>query len=111
MGETNLALAATNGFFESSSCTFDGRVLSCELMHGGKDVLESIGAAECMEKIILKRFGRKVTVEFTGKTEISIDDEQALAERNNGNKEVSKEQEIVFYVPEKSIPKFTYYLY
>ena len=76
ISETNLALAATNGFFEGSSCTFDGRVLSCELMHGGKDVLESIGAAECMSKIILKHFGRNVEVTFCGKTEISIDDEQ-----------------------------------
>lgn len=74
--ETNLALAATNGFFEGSSCTFDGRVLSCELMHGGKDVLDSIGAAECMSRIIKKRFDRAVDVVFTGKTEISIDDEQ-----------------------------------
>ena len=74
--ELNLTLAASTGFFEGSSCTFDGRVLSCELMHGGKDVLESIGAAERMSAIVKKRFGRAIEVVFTGKTDISIDDEQ-----------------------------------
>lgn len=41
----------------------------------------------------------------------SVDDEQVLFERNDGGKNVCKEQEILFFVPEKNIPKFTYYLY
>ena len=41
----------------------------------------------------------------------SVNDEQVLLERNDGGKNVCKEQEILFYVPEKNIPKFTYYLY
>ena len=86
--ELNQTLAASTGFFEGSSCTFDGRVLSCELMHGGKDVLDGIGAPERMSAIIKKRFGRAVDVVFTGKTEISIDDEQVAqmiktSEENN----------------------------
>ena len=86
--ELNLVLAASTGFFEGSTCTFDGRTLSCELMHGGKDVLDGIGASERMSAIIKKRFGRSVDVVFTGKTEISIDDEQVAqmiktSEENN----------------------------
>lgn len=41
----------------------------------------------------------------------SVNDEKVLLERNDGGKNVSKEQAILFYVPEKNIPKFTYYLY
>ncbi len=74
--ETNELLAASNGFFEGASCRFDGRVLYIELTHGGKDVLESIGAKELMQRIILKRFGRDVAIEFCGKTEIALEDEQ-----------------------------------
>ncbi len=74
--ETNEVLAPSKGFFEDGKATFDGRVLNIELAHGGKDVLDSIGAKELMEKIIMKRFGRAVSVEFGGKTEIALDDEQ-----------------------------------
>ena len=86
--ELNLTLAASTGFFEGSKCTFDGRVLSCELMHGGKDVLDSIRAADYMSAIIKKRFSRSVDVVFTGKTEISLEDEQVTqmiktSEENN----------------------------
>jgi hypothetical protein len=57
-------------------------------MHGGKDVLEGIGAAERMSAIIKKRFSRVVDVVFTGKTEISLEDEQVTqmiktSEENN----------------------------
>lgn len=41
----------------------------------------------------------------------TVDDEQILAQRNDGGKNLSKEQEILFYVSEKNIPKFHYYLY
>ena len=40
-----------------------------------------------------------------------IDDAEALSERSNGTKVIAEEQEIVFYVPEKQISKFQYYLY
>ncbi len=74
--ETNELLAASNGFFEGATCSFDGRVLHIELTHGGKDVLESIGAKELMERIIMKRFRREVAIDFCGKTEIALEDEQ-----------------------------------
>ncbi len=76
IAETNEGLAASNGFFQGSSCRFDGKALFIELTHGGKDVLESIGAKELMERIILKRFSRAVQIEFGGKTEIALEDEQ-----------------------------------
>lgn len=71
-------LPATNGFFIGSTCRFDGKTLFIELTHGGKEVLDSIGAGELMRKIILKEFSREVEVDFCGKTEISIDDEQVV---------------------------------
>ena len=40
-----------------------------------------------------------------------VDDADALIERTNGTKVIDEEQEIIFYVPEKQIPKFHYYLY
>lgn len=40
-----------------------------------------------------------------------VDDADALNERANGTKVIKKKQEIFFYVPERQIPKFHYYLY
>ena len=74
--EANLAIAATNGFFADSSAVFDGKVLRVELFHGGGDILKGVGAAEFMERLIMKRFGRSVKVEFCGTTELTMSDEQ-----------------------------------
>lgn len=41
----------------------------------------------------------------------NVDDEEALKERCEGGKHISSNQEIVYYVPEQSIPDFTYYLH
>lgn len=38
-------------------------------------------------------------------------DTEILLERSNGTKIIDEEQQIIFYVPEKSISKFHYYLY
>ena len=59
--EANLAIAATNGFFADSSAVFDGKMLRVELFHGGGDILKGVGAAEFMERLILKRFGRSAS--------------------------------------------------
>lgn len=40
-----------------------------------------------------------------------VDDADALSERTNGTKVIDEEQEIIFYVPERQIAKFHYYLY
>ena len=40
-----------------------------------------------------------------------VDDAEALIERANGTKAIDEEQEIIFYVPERQIAKFHYYLY
>ncbi|MGN0486139.1 MAG: PolC-type DNA polymerase III [Acutalibacteraceae bacterium] len=74
VSQVNASLAASNGFFVGSRCSFDGKILSVELTHGGKDVLESIGADKLMQDIVLRRFSRQVEVVFGGVTEVSIDD-------------------------------------
>ena len=40
-----------------------------------------------------------------------VDDVDALVERANGTKAIDENQEIIFYVPERQIAKFHYYLY
>lgn len=40
-----------------------------------------------------------------------VDDAGAIMERTNGTKIIDEKQEIIFYVPEKTIQKFHYYLY
>ena len=85
--EANLAIAATNGFFVGSSAGFDGRKLYVELTHGGGDILKSVNAAEFMQRIILKRFGRQVEVEFCGATELEFDNEQIAAFQKKAEEE------------------------
>ncbi len=74
--ETNNAIAATIGFFRESHCTFDGRVLSVALSQGGASILEGVGTAEYMSKLIGERFGRKVEVVFSGTRELEITDDE-----------------------------------
>ncbi len=74
--EANAAIAATNGFFKESHCTFDGRVLSVVLSHGGASILEGVGTGEFMSRLIGERFGRKVEVQFTGTRELEITDDE-----------------------------------
>ena len=57
------------------------------------------------------QIGSQKHVFDTYKHSYVVEDEQALLERNDGGKNISKEQDIVFYVPDRNIPKFTYYLY
>ncbi len=85
--EANLAIAATNGFFVGSSAGFDGKKLYIELTHGGGDILKSVNAAEFMERIILKRFGRQVEVEFCGATELEFDNDQIAAFQKKAEEE------------------------
>ncbi len=74
--EANSAIAATNGFFKESHCTFDGKTLSVVLSHGGASILESVGTGEFMSRLIGERFGRKVEVEFAGMRELEITDDE-----------------------------------
>lgn len=43
--------------------------------------------------------------------DFTFDDAQILAQRNDEGKNISEKQEILFYISEKNIPKFHYYLY
>lgn len=69
-------------------------------------------------KIHIEDMGGKRVIRV-GNQEYSFDiykhsfviDAEALSERSNGTKVIDEEQEIVFYVPEKQISKFQYYLY
>ena len=72
-------IAAANGFMNEATCRFDGKILSIELTHGGKDILESLGVATFIERVVLAEFSRQITVEFCGKTEISIEDSEVTA--------------------------------
>lgn len=85
---TNEAIAATNGFFRDSKARFDGNTLFIELSHGGGEILKSVGAGEYMERLVKTKFGRVISVELCGETEVSIDDEKIVsqfrkAEENN----------------------------
>ena len=62
----NSSIAASNGFFEGATASFDGKTLSVSLTHGGKGILESCGCDRFMERLIGERFGRKVSVAFLG---------------------------------------------
>ncbi len=68
-------LPATNGFFRGSVCTFDGRTLHIELAHGGKDILESIGAVNLIKRIVATEFSRDIDVELCGKTQVTPEDD------------------------------------
>lgn len=45
------------------------------------------------------------------KHDLVVKDADVLLERANGTKVIGEEQEIIFYVPERTIPKFHYFLY
>lgn len=67
IGEVNRTIAATNGFFRDATCTLHGNDLNVVLQYGGAEILQSCACDREMERIILQRFSRPVTVHFEGK--------------------------------------------
>ena len=64
----------------------------------------------------MKRCGYESKSEYIRRMSIDggilvVDDADVLLERTNGTKVIGEEQEIIFYVPERQIAKFHYYLY
>ncbi|MBR3553938.1 MAG: PolC-type DNA polymerase III [Clostridia bacterium] len=75
--EVNAAIAASNGFFKDSACNLRGNDLVITLRHGGADILRSCGCDAFIEKLVMERFARPVTVVFAGE-DVTLDDESVV---------------------------------
>ncbi len=86
--ETNLAIAATNGFFKDATCTYDGKTLTIDLKHGGIEILKNVNCQEYMKAIIAKRFDRNVAIEITGEVAETIEAEKMYSVIKTEEKEM-----------------------
>lgn len=86
--ETNLAIAATNGFFKDATCIYDGKSLIIDLKHGGIDILKNVNCQEYMKAIIAKRFDRNVAIEITGEVAETIETEKMYSVIKTEEKEM-----------------------
>ena len=74
VAEVNRSIAATNGFFKDATCTLHGNDLIVVLQHGGAEVLKSCECDREIERIVMRRFSRPVTVYFEGRDPEVTDD-------------------------------------
>ncbi len=74
VAEVNRKIAATNGFFKDATCTLHGNDLIIVLQHGGAEVLKSCECDREIERLVMRRFSRPVTVYFEGRDPEVTDD-------------------------------------
>lgn len=68
-----------NGFFENAEYQIEGGILRISLKNGGESLLKRAGIEDALPRVVSKRFGVAVSVEFTGN--ISVDRDALDAER------------------------------
>ena len=71
-------IPAANGFLNDAVCELKGDKLTIALSHGGGEILSSLKCQEFISRYILKTFSRKIDVEFTGETQVSLDSEELI---------------------------------
>ncbi len=64
-----------NGTFKDANATLNGSALTIELFHGGEAVIKGQNAGKMISKAISDMFGVNVSVEFTGVSSLSADDD------------------------------------
>ncbi len=67
-----------NGFLDNAGFTFEGDSLIIDLKNGGEAILKSSGADEQLSKLINSRFGRSLTVSFTGNRSLDAGEREKL---------------------------------
>lgn len=67
------ANSGLNGFFNDAEFTFENKLLTINLKHGGLEILEQLGAKKKIKNYISEHFNEFIDVEFTGKLEISAE--------------------------------------
>ncbi len=68
-----------NGFFDGSSFSLEGDVLTIRLQNGGESQLEQFGCSERLCTLIQEEFGRFISVRYAGVT--VLDEENVLVQR------------------------------
>lgn len=63
-------IPATNGFLLGSTWRMDETTLYISLTHGGADILNKVGAAKAIQRILLEQYHTKREVRFEGQTEV-----------------------------------------
>ncbi len=63
-----------NGYFDDAVPTLEGQTLTIELAHGGLHILQEVGIAGKITKLIHDEFSTTISVAFSGKTEVTQKD-------------------------------------
>ena len=81
-----IRVPASNGFLRGSTAEQNGDTLTINLTHGGGSILESKGAAQALEKIILEQTGISLHVVFGGVLKVEVDGEAMQKIQRQGDK-------------------------
>lgn len=76
--ELKKSYSILNGYFDGSKIEYDDKVLKIELKQGGGVILEKSGIKKAISDLIKDEFSINVSVEFTGKVELTKDEAQNL---------------------------------
>lgn len=78
-----------NGSLNDSTATLNGDVLTVQLSHGGKDILQKKGFDKALAKIINEEFDLQLNIEYSGVLEVDIKDPINISKHeNNIEKEI-----------------------
>ncbi len=81
-----------NGFFSGSKVSLNGTEFSVELTHGGRRVLESMEFERVFIQETVRCFGVAPSIEFSGVTEVKIEDIKPITEPSSTKSAVAKEK-------------------
>lgn len=85
-----IRVPASNGFLRGSTAEQNGDTLTINLTHGGGSILESKGAAQALEKIILEQTGISLHVVFGGVLKVEVDGEAMQKIQRQGDKKAKE---------------------
>ena len=94
--EVKRRIPSLNGVISDSTVQINGDTLVVELMHGGKAALASLGFDRELRNVIRTEYGKNFNIEFTGVTDINVDDD-AYIENIKHYEETLKRKQLEAY--------------
>lgn len=72
-----------NGFFVDCKYDFSEDEIKIELMHGGKQILEDVGAQNLISKMLRERFGVSKELSFVQRDDYDARDDISAAQKRS----------------------------
>ena len=102
ISELKKRLPSTAAVLEGAEVTLNGDMLTVEIFHGGEILLNSLGADREIISILNTMFGVSYSVQFTGVTQLSAEDDAYIENIKNYEESVKRKNLEAFMEEESS---------